>query len=166
LILPYLEEKDVYDSFDLNAPWDSPRNRELLARRPYVYRPMVVNTQRTHTFDQVFIGAGAAFDGPEGIAVDDFPDGLDKTLLVVEAAEPVPWSQPIDLPYMAVAQLPPLGGDFKANSRPFDARGVDGYHILFGDGSVRFINKKNISEHVLRALITRNGKEPLNDSEF
>ena len=85
------------------------------------------SVERTHTLDQVFTGAGTAFDGPKGTALDDFPDGPDKTLMVVEAAEAVPWTKAIDLPYMAVAQLPQLGGDFKANSRPFDTRGVDGF---------------------------------------
>jgi hypothetical protein len=127
---------------------------------------MVVNTERTHTLHQVFVGAGTAFDESKGTALEEFPDGPDKTLLVVEAAEAVPWTKPIDLPYMAVAQLPPLGGDFKANSRPFDSRGVDGFHILLADGSVRFMITKRISEQVLRALITRNGKEPLNHSQF
>ena len=40
LILPYLEQKDLYDEFDLNEAWDSPHNRELLAKRPAVYGPV------------------------------------------------------------------------------------------------------------------------------
>jgi prepilin-type processing-associated H-X9-DG protein len=166
LILPYLEQKDLYDKFDLNAPWDSPGNRELLAKRPWVYEPVGIATEPSLTFDQVFIGTGTAFEGPRGVTLDDFPDGPERTLLVVEAAEPVPWTKPIDLPYMAVAQLPQLGGVFKARSRPLDSGGVDGFNALFADGSVRFIHKKRITEPVLRALITRNGGERMNDSEF
>jgi prepilin-type processing-associated H-X9-DG protein len=159
LILPYLDQKPLYDRFDLNSPWDSPQNRELLAKRPWVYESPDVKSDPGATFYQVFIGAGTAFESPQGTTLKDFPDGTDKTLLVVEAAEPVPWTKPIDLPYMAVAQLPPLGGVFKAGSRPFDVRGADGFHILFADGSVQFVYQQKIQETVLRALVTRNGAE-------
>ena len=36
-ILPYLDEKELYDQFRLDEPWDSPHNRELIARMPDVY---------------------------------------------------------------------------------------------------------------------------------
>jgi hypothetical protein len=165
LILPYLERKDLYDKFDRNGLWNSPHNQELLAQRPQVYDPVGIATEPTRTFYQVFIGAGTAFESQEGESLEDFPDGPERTLLVVEAAEPVPWTEPIDLPYMAVAQLPPLGGVFKAKSRPFDAGGADGFHVLLADGSVRFVYKGKIAEPALRALITRNGREP-KDPEF
>jgi prepilin-type processing-associated H-X9-DG protein len=166
LILPYMEQKDLYDKFDLNEAWDGLHNRELLAQRPSLYDPAGIVIDPTLTFDQVFIGVGTAFDGRQGTTPNDFPDGLDKTLLVVEAAEPVPWTKPIDLPYMEVAQLPPLGGVFKASTRPFDTRGADGFNVVFADGSVRFILKRRIKESTLRALITRNGREPISSEGF
>jgi prepilin-type processing-associated H-X9-DG protein len=161
-----LEQKDLYDKFDLNEAWDGPHNRELLAQRPYFYGPVGIDVEPTLTFDQVFIGVGAAFEGRQGATLQDFPDGLAKTLMVVEAGDPVPWTKPIDLPYMEVAQLPPLGGVFKASTRPFDAGGVDGFNVLFADGSVHFIYKRRIKESTLRALITRNGKEPITSDDF
>jgi hypothetical protein len=157
LILPYLEQQDLYNQFNPNEPWNSPHNHELLVKRPSVYDPVGVVTERTTTFFQVFIGAGTAFETRQGVALEDFSDGPDKTLLVVEAAEPVPWTKPMDLPYMAVAQLPPLGGVFKARSRPLDSRGVDGFNMLLADGSVRFVVKARVKDRTLRALITRTG---------
>ena len=57
LILPYLEQKGLYDLFDRTAAWDSPHNRELLARRPSVYSILGAPAP---SFDvrQVFIGRG------------------------------------------------------------------------------------------------------------
>jgi len=167
LILPYLEKKDLYDKFDLNEAWDGPHNRELLAQRPDVYGPVGIVVEPTLTFYQVFIGAGTAFESRQGATLQDFPDGLDKTLMVVEAREPVPWTKPIDLPYMEVAQLPLLGGGvFKASTRPFVAGEVDGFNALFADGSIHFIYMRRIKESTLRALITRNGEEPVTSEEF
>ena len=110
LILPYPEHKDLYDQFDRNEAWDSPYNRDLLARRPFVYAPLeIIMADPILTCSQVFVGEGTAFEGRQGTTLADFPDGPARTLLVVEAAEPVPWTKPIDLPFIAGAQLPPIG---------------------------------------------------------
>jgi prepilin-type processing-associated H-X9-DG protein len=161
LILPYLEREDLYKRFHLDEPWDSPHNRELLAERPGVYAPVGVATDRTMTYSQVLIGPGTAFEGSGGLTAEDFPDGPGRTLLVVEAAEPVHWSRPMDLAYLPEAQLPALGGVFKASRRPFDSGAIDGFNVLFADGRVLFLSKNRAKESTIRAIITRNGREPV-----
>ncbi len=166
LILPYLEQKELYDEFDRNAAWDSPQNLKLLPRRPPVYDPVGIIADPTMTFSQVFVGDGAAFEGRQGTRLDDFPDGPERTLLVVEAGEPVPWTKPIDLPCMVIAQLLSLGGIFKGQSRAFGAGDVDGCNVVFADATIRFIPRGKLAEPALRALVTRNGSESIDDSEF
>jgi hypothetical protein len=61
--------------------------------------------------------------------------------MVVEAAEPVPWTKPEDLPYDQGKPLPRLGGQFE-----------DGFYVAFADGSARFLSRK-IARETLRALI-------------
>jgi hypothetical protein len=73
-------------------------------------------------------------------------DGTSNTLMVVEAAEPTIWTRPDDLPFNPNGPLPKFG--------TFG----DGFHVLFGDGTVRFYSAKT-PDNVLRALITRNGGE-------
>jgi hypothetical protein len=67
--------------------------------------------------------------------------------MIVEGAEAVPWSKPVDLPYAAEKPVPKLGGQFR-----------EGFHLATGDGFVRFV-KKDVDEKVLHALITRAGGE-------
>jgi len=78
---------------------------------------------------------------------EDFPDGLSATILIVEAAEPVPWPKPEELPYDPKKPLPKLGGLFS-----------DGFYAAFADGKVRFI-RRDTDEKLIRAMITRNGGE-------
>jgi hypothetical protein len=165
LILPYMEEKPLYDAFNLSEPWDGPNNRGLLARRPGVFNPLEYESDRTLTSAQVFNGPGAAFDDRRGEPLRGFTDPRSQTLLVVEASEPVAWSRPIDLPFSEVTQIPPLGRVFKNGNRS-DARKVpDEFLALFADGSVRSL-KRSIPEAELRALITRNGGELIVLDEF
>jgi hypothetical protein len=165
LILPYMEERPLFDAFNLSEPWDGPNNRELLARRPGVFNPLEYESDRTLTSAQVFNGPGAAFDDRRGEPLRGFTDPTGQTILVVEASEPVAWSRPIDLPFSEVTQIPPLGRVFKGGNRS-DARKVpDGFLALFVDGSVRTL-KRSIPEAELRALITRNGGELIVLDEF
>src|SRR5262245_16111327 len=40
LLLPFLEEKRVYERFRLDEPWDSPHNKRLLEKTPRSYQPL------------------------------------------------------------------------------------------------------------------------------
>src|SRR5207248_4615898 len=94
LLLPFMEEKELYEQFRLDEPWDSPHNRPLLARMPLVYGPFKSGAvgEPYATFYQVFTGEGTAFEGKEGLRVpEDFPNGTSETFLIVEAGRAVPW---------------------------------------------------------------------------
>jgi hypothetical protein len=111
LLLPYLEQEALYAQFHLDEPWDSPHNLPLLNRIPRVYRPEFSATpDPSMTFYQVFVGPGSAFEGDKGLQVpDDFPDGANKTILVVEARTAVPWTKPEDIPFGRDLPLPEFG---------------------------------------------------------
>jgi hypothetical protein len=160
LILPYVEQQPLFTAFNLSEPWDGPNNRKLLAKRPGVFDPVEYEPDRSLTHTQVFNGPGAAFDDRRGEPLDGFTDPTGQTILVVEASEPVAWSRPIDLPFSDVTQIPPLGRVFMGGRRS-DARKVpDQFIAVLADGHVRTI-KRSIPEATLRALITRNGGEPV-----
>ena len=41
-----------------------------------------------------------------------------------------------------------------------------GFNMLFADGRVHFIPKRNLTEQTLRAFITRNGKEQASELDY
>jgi hypothetical protein len=154
LILPFIEQDALYRQFKLDEAWDSPNNKKLLAQMPKVYADPNAPPTQTMTYYQGFVGPGAFFEGKKGLSLpNDFPDGTSNTLMVVEAANPVPWTRPDDLQYDPNKPLPKLGG-FVDNR----------FAAAYCDGSVRML-KQNIKESVLRALITRNGGEVVNPND-
>jgi hypothetical protein len=111
LILPYVEEEALFKAFHLNEPWDSPHNLRLLPRMPKIYAAVSTNKSPNPygTCYRVFTGKGTAFEGRRGLRLpDDFPDGTANTILIVEAAETVPWTKPEDLLYYPSEPLPAL----------------------------------------------------------
>ncbi|MGP0067269.1 MAG: sigma-70 family RNA polymerase sigma factor [Isosphaeraceae bacterium] len=154
-LLPFLDQKALYDKFHLDEPWDSPHNKTLLDQMPAVYAPVVHKVEAKHsTYYQVFVGPGALFEGNEGTRIPAIRDGAAFTVMVVEAAKPVPWTKPEDLPFDEEKPLPELGGLF-----------ADGFTVVYADASARFLSKK-IKPEILRALITRNGGERINSDDF
>lgn len=153
LLLPYIEEKDLYDQFRLDEPWDSPHNSRLIVRMPSNYRPPDAKRSLVpphHTICHVFVGRGTAFEEGGRLTLEDsFPDGASNTLLFVEAGEPVPWTKPQEIVYDPTRPLPTLRGLFK-----------DGFRACTADGSRRFV-RYDTSQAFLRAAITRNGGEEL-----
>jgi hypothetical protein len=149
LILPYLDQLALFKQFKLDESWDSTHNEPLLASMPRVYAPpdKMKTAEPYSTYFQVFVGKGAAFDGTQGVSLEDFPDGIGETILIVEASEAVPWTKPDDLPYAVDRPLPRLGMVSK-----------DYFTAAFGDARVHHIGRK-ASEKKLRALITRNADD-------
>ncbi len=147
-ILPYMEEEDLYARFHLDEPWDSPHNKKLLPLMPKTYAYPGGSLPDGLTRFQVYVGPGAAFEGPGGIRPEEFTDGLARTILVVQGAEPVPWTKPIDLPFGPEVVL----------VRPHERGGY--YHVVMADASVASL-PADTPEETLRALITRNGGEPV-----
>jgi hypothetical protein len=148
LLLPYIEQKDLYQRFHLDEPWDSPHNLQLLPEMPSTYAPPPGKASKVpphHTVVHVFVGQGAAFEGRQGLRLaDDFSDGTSSTLLLIEAGEPVPWTKPADLPFDHGGPLPDLRLLFR-----------DGFRVALADGHMRWV-PLGTSEATLRAAITRN----------
>jgi hypothetical protein len=153
LILPYIEQQQLYDEFRQDEPWDSPHNLTLLPRMPPTYAPPPGKAWKVpphHTVCKVFVGPGAAFEGREGLRLhSDFPDGTSKTFLVVEAGKAVPWTKPEDIAYDPKGALPDLTPLFS-----------DMFRVALADGSVRHVPIRT-REETIRAAISRNGGEEL-----
>jgi hypothetical protein len=135
-------QRELYQQFKLDEPWDREHNLKLLAKMPAVYAAPAAKGQPMTTHYQVFTGPATMFPEKKGLRLMDILDGTSNTILVVEAGEAVPWTKPADLPYDDGKPLPRLGGILK-----------DGFQFVTADGGLHFA-RPDRNEQLLRAAIT------------
>ena len=156
-ILPQLGYASLYARFHLDEPWDSPHNRALLREMPKEFAcPGGPGPRAGQTGYLVVVGpksevgsVNTPFEPTRGAGLEEFFDGTSNTVLVLETDTRVPWTKPQDLQWTPGEPLPQLAS-------PHDG----GAHVVFADGSTRFL-KSSIAATTLLALLTRNGGEIL-----
>ena len=148
-MLPYLEQKQLYEQFRLDEPWDSDHNRKLIAKMPAVFASgSSEQPEQEKTRFLVPVGEGTMFWGKEGTLIRKVKDGTSKTILVVEVApeHAVIWTKPDDWEVDFSDPLQGLLGD------------REGFMATYVDGSARLIPKDTPAETLRRLLTIADGK--------
>lgn len=163
LLLPLLDEQELYDAYRFDEPWNGPHNRDLAKRMPDVYR-CAWNFDRlsTNTSYVVVVGQETMFPGGKARAAPP-ADGFGTTLLAVELADSgISWLEPRDIEFDAI--------DFDLTTHPEGylrfSHPQDGHNSVRGalaDGS-RFWREFDSGE-TLRAWLTADGGESIADEQ-
>jgi hypothetical protein len=156
LILPYLEEKALYDQYRFDEPWNGPNNRKLADTTLEVFNcPWDQERPSPMTSYVAVVGPSTAWPGSEPAAFSDILDGTSNTLLVVEVADSgVHWMEPRDLHVVQMAPtVNPKGGQGISSRHPGGASAV------WADGGCTYL-PESISGEDLEAVLTIAGGEP------
>ena len=171
LILPFLGYQDLYDSYQLDQPWDSPANNYLLNKMPIEYcsirSPDAWKKHEPNVF--LLTGDGTIFPHSGPITRDQVLDS--PTLLLIQSNNgSIAWSEPGDVdtqkgnlkvgntPQLQIGGLHTLPGSFLASSslqnKPNVALGV-------GVNAQALLITDQTSRRIIEALISPNGSEKI-----
>ncbi|OHB83917.1 MAG: hypothetical protein A2V98_11460 [Planctomycetes bacterium RBG_16_64_12] len=157
LLLPFLEERALYEQYNFDEPWDSPGNQALAGRMPAVYRcPSDAPPNASDTDYAMIVGPGTLFDGTTVTRFQDVMDGTSNTLLFVEVAgAEIHWMEPRDLDIQALS--PQINNPAGPAIRSYHPGGLN---AALCDGSVHFLSE-SIDPGVLQLLITIADGQPV-----
>ena len=149
LILPYLDQQELFDRFHLNEPWDSPHNLPLARNIPFPYRATSNadagnGPQKTRVLAP--LTANSFFGRPgRPASLGEITDGPDQTVWFVQAAPQyaVVWSQPADL-------------EIELDNPAMLWQDENGCYASMVDGAVRYLSNQTTSQTV-QALLSIDG---------
>jgi hypothetical protein len=161
LILPWLEQKEIYDRYRFDEPWDGPNNRKLHDLVVSAYVCPSHRGQGHATAYLAVVGSGTAWHGSEPVRLEDVADGPDRTVQVVEVTSPsIHWMEPLDLEFDRMS--PAIHGPDDRTPGPSSAH-PGGAHVLQVSGAVRFLISRRIASDQLRSMLTIAGGETLGE---
>jgi len=148
MILPYIEQQNIYDQYNFDEPWDSEHNLQFLEMMPEVFRsPTSVAGPGLTVYRG--IGGDSGLMGTErgtasrGRRFGDITDGSSNTILFVETSDAlaVPWTQPDE-------GIDPDNLDMGALFGMYPG----GTNFSLADGSVQFL-PESIAVEIMQRLM-------------
>ena len=159
LILPFMEQRALYDRYDFNEPCDGPHNSLLAKDMPADFRcPHDPANAGTNTNYVAVVGPETIWQPDHGTTFREIEDGSSRTIAVIEASgSGIHWMEPRDLPFAAIAK--------GVNPKP--GPGISSLHpgavlAVFADGHTQSIDER-IPLVKLKALFTKAGGEEIGE---
>lgn len=173
LILPFLEEVDLYKQYDFGQPWDAPANLAVAKKVPKVFQDPIAGLKDGSTSYAVLVGDGTLFPpgknpkmataddtqaaGGGGTRMAEITDGTSNTIMIATVApeRKIAWTKPEDI---VVGPEGPSIGTPDGIAALHTAGSVKGAIVAIADGSVRML-AESLDKGILASIASRSGGE-------
>lgn len=152
LILPYIDQRALFDQIDLGQPWNTTENQPafrtvLPAYLNPVIRVFYPELDEARSPDGYalshYVGNERVLKQNQGMPIREIRDGMSFTIFTMETGEEFkPWGDPTNI----ADPVEVLAPDKKPSQK-------EGHYILMGDGAVRFLSQ-DVDPRILQGLST------------
>ncbi len=155
VILPFIEQEELFKQFKLDEAWDSAHNKKASETvvKLFTNGHEPRNTKYPMTFFQRPTGKRTAHEPGEKIKFTDIADGMSNTVVLVETNKAIEWAKPDDMTF-----------DW---GKPIELRGpfANTFQAAFGDGSARCF-AGGVAAAVAAKFISRAGGEVIPEEDY
>lgn len=157
LLLPFVEEPELYESIDLTKPWDDPVNAKAFEVGLSIYRCPSIDIPKNQTGYLAIVSPDSCLQPVKSKNFGQITDGTSKTIMIIEvpAEQAVPWMAPTD------ASLKTFLGLRQAAHQAHNSAAI----AAFVDGHVTALVPTSLSEETMRAVPTAAGGEAVSIDE-
>ncbi len=154
LILPYLDQRQLYKSIDLSKAWNDPANAAAFKTVPSIYQCPSADLLPGNTTYLAVVGTDCCLSPTAPRHISEIIDDRTNTLMVFEVGigNAVPWMSPQDADEPMVMSL----------LRTSDNSHTGGTQAAMADGKIVFLSK-DMDSNTLRALTTIAGNEVIGE---
>jgi hypothetical protein len=149
LLLPFIEQRSLYEEYRFDEPWNGPTNRTLLSTAPAAFRCSVDRGPVTNTSYVAVTGPGTMWPDGRGMSLTEIGDGSENTIMIVEmAVSGIPWMEPRDLRIDDMA--------FQVNGelgKSISSRHFTGAVVAFADGHRELLGPETTEAAIRRMLL-------------
>jgi hypothetical protein len=159
LILPYLDEDELYDQFDKTKAWDDPANKAVSDSMVKVFRsPLDDEVEENGTSYIGIVGRNTMFPTGSGRKSTEVLDGTYSTIMVLEVKGFAgSWAEPIDPKLNQFSGVNIIGED-EGQLHPAQANGA--VLVGYADGMVRQLNASAAARVIQPVAITVGDGQP------
>jgi hypothetical protein len=158
-MLPFLDQKELYDRIDLQQPWDAEAYAAFRDSAPHLMQCHSREDGTGNTQYFAVVSPNSVWrDAP--VAFDDITDGKAQTLLFIELDLPnVNWMSPTDVSLESLLTMLSTEGRLPAPH-------PDVVLCVFADGAVHSLPHEKITPELLRAIVSIDGGESIPNISF
>jgi hypothetical protein len=152
LILPYLDQQNLFERYSMDEPWNGPNNRLLADEIDAIYRcpsHYSGDSKKNCTNYCLVTGKGTLFEADQAPAFDDIKDGSSNTIILVEVNHSeIQWMEPRDLSLeQAIRGFEQAAKDEQSGNHP----GIQ--NVAFADSSVNSLATSTIREELEKLFL-------------
>ncbi len=163
LILPYIDQSDLYNAYNLGQPWDGPENLRISDTNIKLFTCPEARDWTPRSFSTNYVavtGPGTAFVPGQTTKSADVRDGPATLLLTETIGSGIHWAEPRDLDVATMSLR------INDPTRPsISSHDESGPRVMLMDGTVRAIPPSSKAA-TIRSLITIRGGEKVDIEDF